>query len=53
VIHLLAQGFSYKQIALQLNISYGTVTSHVYAATQRMGVRTAVQAVALMARAEL
>ena len=53
VIYLLAQGLTYKQVALQMHISYGTVTSHVYSALDRMHVMTVYQAVALMARTQL
>ena len=53
VIYLLAEGLTYKQIALQMHISYGTVTSHVYSALERMHVMTVNQAVALMARAAI
>jgi DNA-binding CsgD family transcriptional regulator len=53
VLYLLAQGLTYKQIAIELKVTYATVTSHVYSALRRAQVATTEQAIALLARAEL
>jgi len=45
VLLLLAEGYSYEQIALRLGISVHTVGTHVKNTYRKLGVRRAAQAV--------
>ena len=45
VLRLEARGFSYKLIAAQLRISEHTVNNHLYNARQKLGARSAFEAI--------
>lgn len=48
-LHLASEGMSSRQIGRRLQVSARTVDDHILAACRTLGVRTRVQAVALMA----